>query len=175
MRRKLIVLIDHSANVSRWQVPVKWRGNQSTPRQLCESAGCPFLQHILGTSTGMDPVLGDALSVSSTSFQNIALSPRTPRSTVYRKFEADLDGLDEEDEDELTLLGEDDRRQYAQGLDAEDGFGQLKRVQPVSSEDKRAMALLCVLCMFSSCRCRRWAHTSADLIQGVPVCSSGSV
>ncbi|KAJ7102769.1 acetyl-coenzyme A transporter 1-domain-containing protein [Mycena epipterygia] len=101
----------------------------------------------------MEPVLGDALSVSSTSFQNIALSPRTPRSTVYRKFEADLDGLDEEDEDELTLLGEDERRQYGQGLGAEDGFGQLKRPQPVSSEDKRAMALLCVL----------------YLIQGVPL------
>ncbi|KAJ6542083.1 acetyl-coenzyme A transporter 1-domain-containing protein [Mycena vulgaris] len=98
----------------------------------------------------MEPVLGDSLSVSSTSFQNIALSPRTPRSTVYRKFEAGLDGLGEEDEDELALLDEDERRQYARGFDLDDGFGPINRPQPVSSEDKRAMALLCVLCMFSS-------------------------
>lgn len=92
----------------------------------------------------------------STSFQNIALSPRTPRfsprtprSAVYRKFEAGLDGLREEEEAELTLLGEDDRRQYADGL--EDGFGQITRAQPLSSEEKRAMVLLCVLCMFFFC------------------------
>ncbi|KAJ7164642.1 acetyl-coenzyme A transporter 1-domain-containing protein [Mycena crocata] len=94
----------------------------------------------------------DSLSVSSTSFQNIALSPRTPRSSVYRKFEAGLDDLGEEDE--LTLLGEEERRQYAQGYDMEDGFGSpITRSGPVSSEDKRAMALLCVL----------------YLIQGVPL------
>ncbi|KAJ7664334.1 acetyl-coenzyme A transporter 1-domain-containing protein [Mycena polygramma] len=106
----------------------------------------------LSSSTGMDDSL-------STTFQNIALSPRTPRfsprtprSSVYRKFEAGLDGLDEEEEAELTLLGEDERRQYAQGLD--DGFGPaLPRTQPVSAEDKRAMVLLCVL----------------YLIQGVPL------
>ncbi|KAF7340838.1 hypothetical protein MSAN_02113200 [Mycena sanguinolenta] len=94
-----------------------------------------------------------------TSFQNIALSPRTPRfsprtprSTVYRKFEAGLDGLGEEDEAELTLLDDDERRQYANGL--EDGFGTLNQApQPVSAEDKRAMVLLCVL----------------YLIQGVPL------
>ncbi|KAJ7842817.1 acetyl-coenzyme A transporter 1-domain-containing protein [Mycena olivaceomarginata] len=99
-------------------------------------------------------------------FQNVALSPRTPRfpltprftsqtprSTVYRKFEAGLDGLGEEDEAELTLLGEDERRQYAEGLD--DGFGSITRTQPgpVSAEDKRAMVLLVVL----------------YLIQGVPL------
>ncbi|KAJ7722661.1 acetyl-coenzyme A transporter 1-domain-containing protein [Mycena maculata] len=102
----------------------------------------------------MEPVLGDTLSVSSTSFQNVALSPRTPRSTVYRKFDADLDGLDEEDEDELALLGEDERLHYGQGIDVEDGFGDINRPpQPISVEDKRAMALLCVL----------------YLIQGVPL------
>ncbi|KAJ7450051.1 acetyl-coenzyme A transporter 1-domain-containing protein [Mycena galericulata] len=113
------------------------------------------------TSTGMEPVLGDTVSVSSTAFQNIALSPRTPRfsprtprSTVYRKFEAGLDGLGEEDEDEMTLLGEEERRQYGPGVDMEDGFGTINRPpQPISAEDKRAMALLCVL----------------YLIQGVPL------
>ncbi|KAJ7033133.1 acetyl-coenzyme A transporter 1-domain-containing protein [Mycena alexandri] len=105
----------------------------------------------------MDPVLGDGLSVSSTSFQNSALSPRTPRfsprtprSAVYTKFVAGLDGLGEEDE--LALLDEDDRRQYAEGLEVDDGFGTINRNKPVSSEDKRAMVLLCVL----------------YLIQGVP-------
>jgi hypothetical protein len=102
-------------------------------------------------STGMD-------------FQNVALSPRTPRfpltprftpqtprSTVYRKFEAGLDGLgEEEDEAELRLLGEDERRQYAEGLD--DGFGSITRTHPgpVSAEDKRAMVLLVVLCTLFS-------------------------
>ncbi|KAJ6614792.1 acetyl-coenzyme A transporter 1-domain-containing protein [Mycena sp. CBHHK59/15] len=105
------------------------------------------------TSTGMDAVLGDSLSASS-SFQNIALSPRTPKSVAYRKFEAALDGLSEGDEDELTLLGEDERRQYTRGLDLEDdGFGSLKLPQPVSFEDKKAMVLLCIL----------------YLIQGVPI------
>jgi hypothetical protein len=112
----------------------------------------------------------------STSFQNIALSPRTPRfsprtprSAVYRKFEAGLDGLREEEEAELTLLGEDDRRQYADGL--EDGFGQITRAQPLSSEEKRAMVLLCVLCMFFFflLSCHHCPYIQADLIQGVPV------
>lgn len=100
-------------------------------------------------------------------------SPRTPKSSVYRKFEAGLDGLDEEDEAELTLLGEDERRQYAAGL--EDGFGSIKRTQPVSAEDKRAMVLLCVLCAFSSCRDVPVLRSPkyVDLIQGVPVCFLG--
>ncbi|KAJ7242346.1 acetyl-coenzyme A transporter 1 [Mycena haematopus] len=94
----------------------------------------------------------------STAFQNVALSPRTPRfsprtprSSVYRKFEAGLDGLGEEDEAELRLLDDDERPQYVDGL--EDGFGAIDRTQPVSAEDKRAMVLLCVL----------------YLIQGVPL------
>ncbi|KAJ7101391.1 acetyl-coenzyme A transporter 1-domain-containing protein [Mycena belliarum] len=98
-------------------------------------------------------------SFSSTSLQNNVLSPRTPRSTVYRKFEAGLDGLGENDEDELALLDEEERCRYARGLEMDDGFGPVGPPPPVSGEDKRAMALLCVL----------------YLIQGVPVCHATSL
>ncbi|KAK7039310.1 acetyl-coenzyme A transporter 1-domain-containing protein [Favolaschia claudopus] len=109
--------------------------------------------------------------MDDTNFQNIALSPRTPRFTphagrfsprtprfsLYRKFEADLDGLGEEEEEdegdaEVTLLDEEERRRYAEGL--EDGYGVVERSQqPIPAEDKRAMVLLCVL----------------YLIQGIPL------
>jgi hypothetical protein len=50
-----------------------------------------------------------------------------------------------EDEVELNLLGEDEQRQAANGLDIEEQFGH--PTHSLSSEDKRAMVLLCVLCM----------------------------
>ncbi|KAJ7630499.1 acetyl-coenzyme A transporter 1-domain-containing protein [Roridomyces roridus] len=76
----------------------------------------------------------------SSSFNNIGVSPRTPRHGM------------EEDDLELSLLREDERQQAANGLGTEDRRDDSPS-HPMSSEDKRAMALLCVL----------------YLIQGVPL------
>ncbi|KAF7290796.1 hypothetical protein MIND_01320600 [Mycena indigotica] len=90
----------------------------------------------------------------SRSEMSLAFSPRTSRSVAYRKFEDTLDGtvFDEADGDEITLLGDDERQQYAASL--EDGYGLAARPAAVmSGEDKRGMALLLIL----------------YLIQGVPL------
>ncbi|KAJ7124789.1 acetyl-coenzyme A transporter 1-domain-containing protein [Mycena crocata] len=83
----------------------------------------------------------DSHAVSS-SFSSIAVSPRTPKY-AHR--------MGEEDDVELSLLGEDERRQAANGIDVEEQLGH--PTHSLSSEDKRAMVLLCVL----------------YLIQGVPL------
>ncbi|KAJ7071432.1 acetyl-coenzyme A transporter 1-domain-containing protein [Mycena amicta] len=83
----------------------------------------------------------DSHAVSS-SLNGITVSPRTSKHTHRTSTE--------DDEVELSLLGEDERREAAHGLDIEE-----QREQPhsLSSEDKKAMVLLCVL----------------YLIQGVPL------
>ncbi|KAF8640470.1 hypothetical protein AX17_000133 [Amanita inopinata Kibby_2008] len=84
----------------------------------------------------------DSMAISS-SLGSIHISPRTPKSS--RPIPED------EDEDvELTLLGEEERRQADLDLSDED-VHQSKR--KISAKDKRGMALLCVL----------------YLIQGVPL------
>lgn len=76
----------------------------------------------------------------SSSLSGVSVSPRTP------KFSHRMGPDDEaEDEVELNLLGEDEQRQAANGLDIEEQFGH--PTHSLSSEDKRAMVLLCVLCM----------------------------
>ncbi|KAJ6574665.1 MFS general substrate transporter [Mycena capillaripes] len=87
----------------------------------------------------------DSHAVSS-SFSSVAVSPRTPNFS-HRM------GPNGEHEDEvgLSLLGEDERRQAANGLDVEEQSGH--PAHSLTSEDKRAMVLLCVL----------------YLIQGVPL------
>lgn len=74
----------------------------------------------------------------SSSLQNTHISPRTPKAN--RTFE------DVEDDMELSLLGEEERRQAAEGL--EDVSLRNVSKKPMSSKDKRAMVLLCVLCKF---------------------------
>ena len=53
---------------------------------------------------------------------------------------------DEDDSVEMSLLDEDDRRQASAGIDRpeEEHVSDLKK--PMSTKDKRAMVLLCVLC-----------------------------
>ncbi|KAJ7480190.1 acetyl-coenzyme A transporter 1-domain-containing protein [Mycena galericulata] len=102
---------------------------------------------------GRPPTLKDermqanAQAVSS-SFSSISVSPRTPKA-AHRM---GLDDEEGEDDVELSLLGEDERQQAANGLDVEEQRDHAA-THPLSSEDKRAMVLLCVL----------------YLIQGVPL------
>ncbi|XP_006454580.1 hypothetical protein AGABI2DRAFT_189835 [Agaricus bisporus var. bisporus H97] len=73
----------------------------------------------------------------SSSLHNIHISPRTPKSS--RPYS------DEEDGFELSLLGEEERRQAAHGTDDEVHPSGNVGKKPMSTEDKRAMVLLCVL------------------------------
>jgi hypothetical protein len=72
---------------------------------------------------------------------------------------------------ELSLLGDDERRQAAEGLDSDDVDYTAKH--PVSAKDKRAMVLLCVLCKHviyaAAIRVIHQSIRLLDLIQGVPV------
>lgn len=76
----------------------------------------------------------------SSSLHNIHISPRTPKSS--RPYS------DEEDGFELSLLGEEERRQAAHGTDDEVHPSGNVGKKPMSTEDKRAMVLLCVLCVY---------------------------
>jgi MFS transporter, PAT family, solute carrier family 33 (acetyl-CoA transportor), member 1 len=85
--------------------------------------------------------LNSNMGVSS-SLEGIFISPRTP---VARSPRPPQNGGADSEEVELSLLGEAERRQAATGLDGEDDVGYTSK-RPVSSKDKRAMVLLCVLC-----------------------------
>ena len=116
----------------------------------------------------------------STSLDSIQITPRTPRAVRpnYGLDDADADtdkfvgGADAE-EVEMNLLGEDERRRAHLGFADGNGHLGIKHKAPLSLEDKRAMALLCVLCTSLSSLVSRQATTlpafRIDLIQGVPV------
>lgn len=90
----------------------------------------------------------DSMAVSS-SLDSIRVSPRTPKTARPSHF--DPNGHAESEEIGLSLLGEEERRRAAEGLEEleEDEFGgRLQSKQPLSSKDKRSMALLCVLCKY---------------------------
>jgi PAT family acetyl-CoA transporter-like MFS transporter 1 len=78
----------------------------------------------------------------SSSLDSIFISPRTP---VARSPRTNQNG-NADDDVELSLLGEDERRLAAAGLDEDDPY---TTKRPLSSKDKRAMVLLCVLCKFT--------------------------
>jgi PAT family acetyl-CoA transporter-like MFS transporter 1 len=60
-------------------------------------------------------------------------------------------GREEEDGVELSLLGEQERRQAALGVDSEDMEQVREKARaPLSRKDKNAMALLIILCMHVS-------------------------
>lgn len=88
----------------------------------------------------MPPMLNPG-AVSS-SLDSIQINPRTPKTA-----RANWTGLeDDENEDvELSLLGEEERRQAAAGLDQEYGAPDDSK-RPLSAKDKKAMVLLSVLC-----------------------------
>ncbi|KAF7329223.1 hypothetical protein MKEN_00182900 [Mycena kentingensis (nom. inval.)] len=129
-------------------------GNSGT-RQLAVTCDEPYLRRLRRRAFLRLPLmqtgLGDPLATLSP--RTPRFPPQTPRSVAFRKFESTLaDSPVEDDSDEITLLGEDERRTYADGL--VDGFGTVPEAAgPISGEDKRGMALLIVL----------------YLIQGVPL------
>ncbi|KAJ7151496.1 acetyl-coenzyme A transporter 1 [Mycena filopes] len=90
---------------------------------------------------------GDSSAAVSSSFNSISVSPRTPKHSHRMGHGEDGD----DDDVELHLLGEDEQRRAANGLDVEEQASE--STHPLSREDKRAMVLLCVL----------------YLIQGVPL------
>lgn len=84
----------------------------------------------------------------STSLDSIQIQPRTPRTPrPHREWaNGDSPAANSMDEVELSLLNEDERARAA----AENGFGDLGDVKPktgtFSTEDKKAIALLSILC-----------------------------
>jgi hypothetical protein len=100
---------------------------------------------------------------TSSSLNSIHISPRTPKTPKTSRM-----GLDDAEEGvELSLLGEEERREALRGVE------HIPTKRPIGAKDKRGMVLLCVLC-----KCTRIARGASlslmrdvkiDLIQGVPV------
>lgn len=95
------------------------------------------------------PILSPGIS---TSLDSIQITPRTPHAVHSDHGPDDTDadkfvgGVDAE-EIEMSLLAEDERRRAHPGFADGNGHLGIKHKAPLSLEDKRAMALLCVLCM----------------------------
>ncbi|KAI0062645.1 hypothetical protein BV25DRAFT_1915799 [Artomyces pyxidatus] len=90
----------------------------------------------------------------STSLDSIHISPRTPRTPRPLRGDGEVDVDGETEEVEMSLLDEEERRRAATGEDDEAAVGAGAKVKaPLSADDKKAMALLCIL----------------YLIQGVPI------
>lgn len=99
-----------------------------------------------GKDTGMST--GRNHNGVSTSLDSIQIQPRTPRTPRPHREWANGDGpvVGSMDEVELTLLSEEERARAG----AEDGFGDVGGLKSksgaFSTEDKKAIALLSVLC-----------------------------
>ena len=101
----------------------------------------------------------------TSSLNSIHISPRTPKTPRVA-------AEDEEDDVELELLNEEERRLAERDID-EPVEHEPHGKKPISAKDKRSMVLLCVLCE-NPCyhRFPLWKlifSCAADLIQGVPV------
>lgn len=80
----------------------------------------------------------------TTSLDSIHIQPRTPNTPRSRH---GYDANDSVDELELSLLGEDDRRNAAEDLTLEEEQELLSDTKrPLSMKDKRAILLLVILC-----------------------------
>ena len=84
----------------------------------------------------------------SSSLNNIEISPRTPINSRANHISDRLEN-DAEEGMEMSLLAEDERRQAARGTDGYENDHPGEHKGPISTKDKRAMALLCVLCELS--------------------------
>jgi hypothetical protein len=85
------------------------------------------------------PRSSDSTPAMSTTLDSVQISPRN-HHTIRQNH------LDAEEEVEMSLLEEDDRRLAAAGFVDGNGHLEAKHKVPLSAEDKRAMTLLCVLC-----------------------------
>lgn len=95
------------------------------------------------SKTALSDSSGDMLDprVMTTSLDEIHISPRTPRM--------DQDG---DDELEMNLLGDEERRRAAPGFNGSARSHESETKRAISVRDKQGMVLLCVLCqctMFS--------------------------
>lgn len=78
-------------------------------------------------------LVGSSTMATSTSLNSIHISPRTPKSPRI--------GLNDAEEGvELSLLGEEERREALRGVE------DIPSKRPIGAKDKRGMVLLCVLC-----------------------------
>ncbi|KAK7468607.1 hypothetical protein VKT23_003111 [Stygiomarasmius scandens] len=98
----------------------------------------------------MKKASGDSMAVSS-SLNTLHVNPSTP---IISRPQSRMPFENGEDDLELNLLGENERREARQGVEEPDSDSTDDAAKrPISSKDKRAMVLLCVL----------------YLIQGVPL------
>ena len=84
----------------------------------------------------------------TTSLESIRILPRTPKTPRTSERWTPQDG-EPIDEVELSLLGEDERRQAAEGAALEDEMDHLSQgsaQKHMSAKDKRAVMLLVILC-----------------------------
>lgn len=99
--------------------------------------------------TSDDDAMPRGPHAQTTSLESISIQPRTPKTPrangVNGWTPADADAIDEV---ELSLLGEDERREAAHGLSLEEEQAYLSQAdkKPMSTKDKRAIALLIILC-----------------------------
>jgi PAT family acetyl-CoA transporter-like MFS transporter 1 len=86
----------------------------------------------------------------TTSLDSVQITPRTPRFARRKHDDVDADYVvrsGSTEEVEMSLLAEDERRRADAGFEE---YADAKHKAPLSSEDKRAMALLCTLCAWLS-------------------------
>jgi len=76
----------------------------------------------------------------TSSLDSIFISPRTPRTPRVQNGSADSEEI------ELSLLDEEERLRAAEGLEVAEEEDVYAAKRPMSSKDKRAMVLLCILC-----------------------------
>lgn len=86
----------------------------------------------------------------ATSLESISIQPRTPKTPRSQGPNGWTPADGEADEVELSLLGEEERRQAADGLTLEEEQAYLSQAEKksMSTRDKRAIGLLIVLCEF---------------------------
>ena len=105
----------------------------------------------------------------TTSLESISIQPRTPRTP--RSNGGHYRGSDDiaADEVELSLLGEEERREGMTVEEEQEYLAQSEK-KPISPKDKRALALLIILCESRFMLSRLcFTYFCLDLIQGFPV------
>lgn len=85
----------------------------------------------------------ETMAVSSSLNASIPRTPIISRGPVSSRLAMLEDG---DEEVELNLLAEQEQREARQGLEREEEKEEEHVKRPISSKDKRAMVLLCVLC-----------------------------